>query len=212
MIMGEYLAKWMEEELPYQQSKFSHGDQVRQLRTGRVTTQEAFGGQAANYWNNRLQKLVRASAEFKDPKDRLVLLPQAAQYAGKTLTSLTALYSTLRTQNGDTYGGIPQLVINDVTAHLTPEVVKSGYRWLDTPDFDDTQAGMGTLWYATRVARHGIPAKNLGILGDLIVVRDIYLDAASMAAAQFEECLIETGTLPVGGTSSGNVTLWTPGE
>lgn len=208
MRTGEYLGKWLVEEREHQAGKFSHASQVEQLRSGQITSTTCFGGQAENYWG-RLQN-IRRSPEFNDPKLRPELLPLSAQYSAKVVSAITAIFTTLKTQNQNEYGGVPNMAARDIVMSTNPDSVKVGSRWLDTPDFYDTHTGMGVAWYAKRVADRGVPETNLGIAADLIRIRPIYLDAANVAIAQFQECLEETGRLPLGGTSSGNVTLWTP--
>ncbi len=204
----EYLGKWLTEERKQQALKFDHAQQVKLLRDAPITSERSFGGMSGSYWV-RLQK-IRQSPEFQERDKRKELLPAAAQYAAKTVSALTAIATTLRTQNKDKYGGAPDLVVADIIKNTPDNAVKLGARWLDTPDYYETPTGMSLGWYSARVAERGIPKTNLGIASEILRVRPLYLEAATIAVAQFAECLEETGTLPIGGTSSGNISLYRP--
>ena len=208
MILSEHLGKWLLEEREQQALKFSHESQVVALRAGRITANECFGGQAGSYWG-RLQN-IRSKDEFQADKTRRDLLPFTAQYAGKTLNSVTALWTTLKTVNQDEYGGTREMVIRDVVDSTAALDAKVAYHWLEQRDFGRTHTGLGIGTYSDEIHRRGIPETNLGIALDLIRIRGIYLDAAAVALAQFNECFEETGVLPVGGTSSGNIELYSP--
>jgi len=195
-------------EKAHQNKKFPHANQLAMLLHGQLTASDSIGGHAESYWS-RLQ-VIRQSESFSNPESRERLLLLAAQYAGKAASSYTALFAVLKTRFKDDYGGSRNMIMNAVAASISDEETKAAYRWLDAEDYYETPPGRGIAAYADRVRARGAPETNLGIAADLIRVRAICVDAAHIAVAQFNECYEETGKLPMGGTSSGEIEIWTP--
>jgi hypothetical protein len=191
----ELLLTWLDEEYVYSSTKFGD-NQSESLRTTQISNNAIFAGQAATYWA-RMQAFRTGGAEI-----------QAAQAAAKMASSLRSLWSTLRSMDRVRDTASVKDAIWLVDDHFQNSDYHEAKLFIDKPDFWETPIGLGASYLERHIRNHGLAKKFR--LGQLIRAEQIMLDAADVAALQFDRTLEIEGNIPAPAQPSGYTELWIP--
>jgi len=191
----DLVQKWLKGEYVYSSSLVTN-NQTADLFERSISNSAIFAGRAASYWY-RL-------GVFRDQGAEL----QAAQAAGKTVSSLRSLWSTIRSIDRMTDIASVQESIVVIGNHFDDTDYHDAKTFIDKDDFWETPIGLGSTYLERHIRNRGLARKFR--LGQLVRAEQIMVDAADVAALQFEETLQAVGNLPAPGQPSGSLELWFP--
>lgn len=153
-----------------------------------------FGGRIASYW-------ARMDA-FEEGDVAL----QRAQAAGKVASASRSLWATIRSADRLTDRHATQDSFEILHDHFADNDFHNIKPQLEKDDFGETYIGLGLTYLDLALKRQGLASKFR--LGQLVRAEQIMVDAADVAAIQFERCLEATGNLPAPGVTSGEMHPW----
>jgi len=188
---------WLRTEYDYSSAKFGE-HQVDTLTQLALSNNASFGGQAAMYWS-RMRAFDQGDA-----------VAQRAQAAAKMANTTRSLWSAIRSFDRSSERHAAQDALWVIKNHLEVEGFRAAKTIEHKEDFWETPIGLGLTYLELHIKRHGFAQKFR--LGQLMRAEQIMLDAADVAALQFEHCLDVHGAVPRPGLSSGNIELWVPSQ
>jgi hypothetical protein len=193
--MSELVVSWLDKEQAYVARKFGT-NQKANLKRYSLSHESSFGGVADMRWK-RLQD-ARATAQPL----------RAAQDAGKLASSCCSLWATILAFDRRSDVQAHRTALEIAREHLEENGFAEAKRRIDHEDFGETPVGLGLTYLELYIRQRGLAQKfRLACLGR---AEQIFADATSVMALQFQETLAQTDALPAPGQSSGNLGLWLP--